>query len=160
MIEEKPNVVFKNQDKSQEEILHEVKGPTKKDGTKFFALVASVLVVGAGVLTGYILSQRGGEVMFLNKGGLPKMIKSERMVGSTDEKSFRDVAEGRLEKGGIDGEGTHKLIRPGGESQSVYLTSSVIDLDEYVGKKVRVWGETFTAQKAGWLMDVGRIEIL
>jgi hypothetical protein len=29
-----------------------------------------------------------------------------------------------------------------------------------VGKKVQVWGETFKGQKAGWLMDVGRIKAL
>ncbi len=67
---------------------------------------------------------------------------------------------GTLEKGGIDGEGTHKLIREGGESQTAYLTSSIIDLDPLVGKKVQVWGETFKGQKAGWLMDVGRVKVL
>jgi hypothetical protein len=29
-----------------------------------------------------------------------------------------------------------------------------------VGKKVRVYGQTFAGQKAGWLMDVGYIEVL
>ena len=68
--------------------------------------------------------------------------------------------EGNLESGGINGEGTHKLIRPGGDSQTVYLTSSVLDLNQFVGKKVKVWGQTFSAKKAGWLMDVGRVEVL
>ena len=36
------------------------------------------------------------------------------------------------------------------------LTSVNIDLD----KKVKVWGETNTAQEAGWLMDVGKLELL
>ncbi len=160
MEEYKPNVDFKNQVTEQSKIIHEFKGSPKKDKTNFVIMTFTILVVGAGVLTGYFLSQKTGQMTFLNKTGAPKIIKSEKMVGSTDKKTFRDVAEGRLERGGIDGEGTHKLIRPGGESQNVYLTSSVIDLDQYVGKKVRVWGETFAAQKAGWLMDVGRIEIL
>ena len=60
----------------------------------------------------------------------------------------------------VNGEGTHKLIRDGGPSQTVYLISSVIDMSEFVGKKVQVWGETIDAQKAGWLMDVGRVKIL
>jgi len=157
----KPNISFNESEKNQEKIIHDLKGSQKKDKTKLILMITSVLVVGAGVLTGYFLFQTKGKVMLLNKNdGTSKLIKSEKMIGSTDKKTFRDVAEGRLEKGGIDGEGTHKLIRPGGESQNVYLTSSVIDLDQYVGKKVRVWGETFSAQKAGWLMDVGRIEIL
>jgi hypothetical protein len=65
-----------------------------------------------------------------------------------------------LEEGGIDGEGTHHLVRDGGPSKSVYLTSTVIDLDSFAGKKVKVWGETISARKAGWLMDVGKIKII
>jgi hypothetical protein len=30
----------------------------------------------------------------------------------------------------------------------------------FVGHKITVWGETFSAQKAGWLMDVGRVQII
>jgi len=80
--------------------------------------------------------------------------------GVQDEAAFKDIAEGEMTSGGIDGEGSHHLVREGGESQYVYLTSSIIDLDQFVGKKVKVWGQTFEAQKAGWLMDVGRLEIL
>ena len=81
------------------------------------------------------------------------------MIASKDA-SFKDSAEGYLEEGGLEGEGSHKLLRPGGDSQTVYLTSSVTDLDELVGTEVRIWGETFKGQKAGWLMDVGRVEVL
>ena len=77
-----------------------------------------------------------------------------------DEKSFTDSAEGSLTAGGIDGEGSHHLVRPGGDSQNVYLTSSIIDLDQFVGHSVKIWGETFQAQQAGWLMDVGRLQVL
>ncbi len=83
-----------------------------------------------------------------------------QVYGSSDEKSFKDSAEGTLEKGGVDGEGSHKLIRPGGDSQTVYITSSIINLDQFSGRKVKVWGQTYKAQKAGWLMDVGRVEIV
>jgi hypothetical protein len=34
-----------------------------------------------------------------------------------------------------------------------------VDLDKYVGKKVKVFGQTLAAQKAAWLMDVGRVEL-
>jgi len=51
------------------------------------------------------------------------------------------------------------LIRPGGDSQNVYLTSTVIDLESFVGKKVEVWGETIGAREAGWLMDVGKVKV-
>ena len=57
-------------------------------------------------------------------------------------------------------EGSHVLLRPGGASQTVHLTSSVTDLEKFVGMQVRVWGETFRGRSAGWLMDVGRVEVI
>lgn len=125
---------------------------------KLLIAVVAVLILG-GISTGYFLAKKktSGELILPGNGG--KIVKTEKVVGSTD-KVFKDTAEGTLEKGGIDGEGSHKLIREGGPSQTAYLTSSIINLDEFVGKKVRVWGETFAAEKAGWLMDVGRVEIL
>lgn len=116
-----------------------------------------VLLVILGIGTGYLLSRKAGGQMFL--GGKPTIIKTDKVAGSTDTKTFKDSAVGVIEKGGVDGEGTHKLIREGGPSQTAFLMSSVVDLDEYVGKKVKVWGETFAAKKAAWLMDVGKIEI-
>lgn len=86
-------------------------------------------------------------------------VKVGDIFGSADEKAFNTTATGVLDKGGINGEGTHKLVRPGGVSQTVYLTSSVIDLDQLVGHQVTIWGETFKGQKAGWLMDVGRAKV-
>ncbi len=82
------------------------------------------------------------------------------VFGVKDDQTFKDSAEGYLEAGGINGEGSHSLLREGGESQTVYLTSSITDLDKLVGMRVKVWGETFKGQKAGWLMDVGRVQVL
>ena len=76
------------------------------------------------------------------------------------KKTFKDIAEGILKGGGINGEGQFHLVRPGGESQNVYLTSSAVDLSKFIARKIKVWGETQTAQHAGWLMDVGRVEVL
>jgi hypothetical protein len=86
-------------------------------------------------------------------------LKVGDIYGSPDEKAFVSSATGVLEKGGLNGEGTHKLLRPGGTSQTAYLTSSVIDLDLLVGHQITIWGETFKGQKAGWLMDVGRAQV-
>jgi len=33
-------------------------------------------------------------------------------------------------------------------------------LSKFVGKNIKVWGQTQSAQYAGWLMDVGRVEVL
>ncbi len=134
------------------------------DGKKSFLptlgiVLGALLIIAAGVFTGNRLAIKGPGSL-LEGGQTPKIVKTDKVVGSTDTKTFRDSAEGVLEKGGLNGEGSHHLTRPGGESQTVYLTSSVIDLDQYTGKKVKVWGETFSAQKVGWLMDVGKIEVL
>jgi hypothetical protein len=119
-------------------------------------------IVLAGTVSGYFLAGRGGGGMGLSSPSqlAPGTELKGQEFGSKDASAFPDTATGVLEKGGIDGEGTHKLIREGGESQTAYLTSSLVDLDPLVGKKVQVWGETFKGQKAGWLMDVGRVKVL
>ncbi|PIS14001.1 hypothetical protein COT65_01180 [Candidatus Shapirobacteria bacterium CG09_land_8_20_14_0_10_47_13] len=119
--------------------------------------LAILLIIVAGGLTGRFLANRG-----LSSGGGVEVVQIGKEVGIKDEKTFRDTASGRLEVDASNSgaEGSHKLIRPGGLSQTAYLISSVIDLDQFVGKCVQVWGETFAAQKAGWLMDVGRAKIL
>lgn len=81
------------------------------------------------------------------------------LYGNLDQ-IFKDSATGTIEKGSINGVGTHILNRPGGADQRAALTSSIIDLDLFVGKKVEVKGETNSSAKAGWLMDVGSIKIL
>jgi hypothetical protein len=83
-----------------------------------------------------------------------------KTAGVEDLKTFKDMAEGQLEDGGIEGEGTWHLVRPGGDSQNVYLTSSTVDLSPYIGHKIRVHGQTIAGQKAAWLMDVGYVELL
>lgn len=87
-------------------------------------------------------------------------VVSGQTYGSDDTKAFPDKAEGTLEEGGINGEGQYHLVRSGGDGQNVYLTSSTVDLALFVGHKVKIWGATQEGQEAGWLMDVGRIEVL
>ncbi len=128
----------------------------KADKRIMMVVYAVVIILGVG--TGYLLAARQGSSPLL--GGTPDVIKTDKVVGSTDTKTFKDSAEGVIEAGGLDGEGSHKLIRDGGPSQTAYLVSSVVDLDEYAGKKVRVWGQTMNAKKVSWLMDVGKIELL
>lgn len=130
----------------------------KSNSNKKLAISAFVIII-AGMLTGYTLSVK---LNSKNASGVTgkNTVSSGQTVGVKDQNAYKDSAEGELEEGGINGEGTHKLIRPGGPSQTVYLTSSNLDLNQFTGKKVRVWGETFSAQKAGWLMDIGKVEIL
>ncbi|PIV01702.1 hypothetical protein COS54_00635 [Candidatus Shapirobacteria bacterium CG03_land_8_20_14_0_80_39_12] len=141
--------------------------PVETEGGKripvFLTVVLIVLVLGLGIVTGYFVSGKIGKAT-VTSGGTGVVSKSAMVKGSEfgvqDASTFKDTAMGVIESGGIDGEGTHKLVREGGPSQTVYLNSSVLDLEQFVGKKIQVWGQTMQAQKAGWLMDVGKIKIL
>ncbi len=134
---------------------------------KFVIPLVFILVIGLGIYSGAMfktsnLSKSGSISASLSgiQANVPDSgIKVGDVFGSADEKAFNTSATGVLDKGGLNGEGTHKLVRPGGISQTVYLTSSVIDLDSLVGSQVTIWGETFKGQKAGWLMDVGRAKV-
>lgn len=126
----------------------------KTQSTRIVIGVYALLVL-LGIGTGYLLSHAN----IAGIGAKPSVIKTDKVAGSTDIKTFKDSAIGVVQKDGTDGEGTHQLVRDGGPSQTVTLMSSVIDLDQYVGKKVKIYGQTMAAQKAAWLMDVGRVEI-
>lgn len=146
------------------------KGNSSMSGTSKLFLPLCVVVIIGGALTGAGLQKlnaktgddsktyQGQEITRVATDS--NAIQNNQVFGSADEKTFKDSAEGYLEVGGIDGEGSHHLLREGGISQTVYLTSSVTDLSKFEGMKVKVWGETFKAQKAGWLMDVGRVQVL
>lgn len=127
--------------------------------------VAILLIILAGGATGYFLANRGGISRLVKTKELvggAEVVEGPKEVGVKDEKTFRDTAEGKIEVNDNPDipEGSHRLIRSGGSSQTAYLTSSIVDLNQFLGKCVQVWGETFAAQKAAWLMDVGRVKIL
>lgn len=130
--------------------------PVKNKETIIISMIA-VLVVALGIFTGWNLS--GGSTNSSSDLVVPGSKQTAQEAGIDDESAFPDSIEGKLESGGIAGEGTHHLVREGGDSQNVYLTSTVIDLESFVGKDVTVWGQTTSAQKAGWLMDVGKIKV-
>lgn len=138
----------------------------EKQGLNFTSspfIIGAIVVIGLGVATGYLLSSKKltpGTAGTLKKEAKSGELAAGTVFGSDDLKTFKDTTEGILKKGGTDGEGSHHLERQGGESQNVYLTSSIIDLNEFIDKKIKIWGETNKARKAGWLMDVGRVEIL
>ncbi len=116
-------------------------------------VVIAALVLGT--LTGYIMSTKNSGLKSSALSiGTPK-------TAQQDTKTFKDFAEGIVKAkpvptGGEYTEGTHMLVRESGVP--VALTSSVIDLSQYEGKKVKVFGETQKALKEGWLMDVGKVE--
>ena len=125
---------------------------------RYIVIFVYVLLAALGVGTGYLLSSKDGAGTLTTPTGTA--IKTATVVGISDPSTFKDCATGTLEKEGLAGEGTHKLLRDGGPSQTAYLLSSVVDMDQYVGTKVKVCGQTMQAKKVSWLMDVGRLETL
>ena len=143
-------------------LMHDLRGNTSSTfSTKVIAILFLIALLGIG--TGYLLAhnvkkgEAGGVVgNLLNKASIP----AGKTFGSDDTETYKDVAEGTLKEGGIEGEGQYHLERAGGASQNVYMTSSLVDLSQFIDRKIKVWGQTQAAQKAGWLMDVGRVEVL
>lgn len=145
--------------KSQQDLIKSFGKSDAFINRKIYIIFALFIVLGVG--TGYLLS------IFIKTGGVKQsldgksvVIEKGKIIGSDDTETFKDMAEGVLKEGGFEGEGEYHLERPGGESQSVYLISSVIDLSIYVDKKLKVWGKTEQPKKVGWLMDVGRLQVL
>ncbi len=127
--------------------------------TKLFIGIL-VFAILAGVGTGYFLSSSSSAARKISQQ-IPLNDKPE--TAQEDTRTFRDFAEGTIEKkpepkeGENYSEGTHLLKRDG--AVPVALTSSVVDLSKFEGKKVKVLGETQKALKEGWLMDVGKVEV-
>ena len=152
------------QEIKKQPLVHDFNMQSLKNSFTPKVIVLLGVVILTGVITGYLLSggkSSGGDSSnslgsILSGSSAPK----GTVVGSKDTKTFKDIAEGVLKEGGINGEGAFHLERSGGESQNVYLTSSIVDLSKFVNRKIKVWGQTQKAQSAGWLMDVGRIEVL
>lgn len=137
-----------------------------------FSLAAVLIVIVLAITLGFWASRIIPNKISIKGGSSDQseIISSEEIKAKSDlvvgkvygnsGKNFKDTATGTIEKGSINGEGTHILNRAGGASQRASLTSSVVDLDLFVGRKVEVKGETNTSNKTSWLMDVGSIKIL
>lgn len=144
---------------SQEASLRAV--PSQHLFFKFLPILIIVFVVAAGIFSGLVLSSRSKSPSASSTATSEEELPTE--VKESFNQTFRDEAEGTIENNDdLDkyAQGTHKLVRSGGESQTAYLTSTVLDLEKYVGKKVKVYGETFGSSQVGWLMDVGKVDVL
>lgn len=117
-------------------------------------------VVVLGVLCAWFISSKIINKTSGSGNAAPGAKVTSTEAGVLDPSTKYDNATGTLVEGGIGNEGTHHLETEGGPSHYVYLTSSVIDLESFVGKKVEVWGQTLASKKAGWLMDVARVRVV
>jgi hypothetical protein len=132
-------------------------------------IVVLALISGFGLSKIFPLANKNGSQSLLSSGSQPQLstdsisspdqLKVGQLYGDLNS-TFKDTATGVIQKGNINGVGTHILIRDGGPTQRASLTSSTVDLDLFVGKTVEVKGETNASDKTGWLLDVGSIKIL
>lgn len=145
-------------------VMNSFRDAKKDSGPSTVAVLVVMLAMAAlGIGTGYGIasfSAQPGQKSVVPNAINPNAPQKGQTFGAEDTSSYKDTAEGVLKEGGIEGEGQYHLERPGGESQHVYMTSSTVDLSKFVDKKIKVWGATQTAQHAGWLMDVGKVEVL
>lgn len=158
---EQITVESKNSSQIQNPVMKpmEAVSEAKVDSSKM-KLVAYFLIIILGVASGFgvYAVKTSGTARIAGKD--VEVVKTPTEEGIKDAATFKDTATGQLlaNDGKITSEGTH-ILKRGDISQNVYLTSSVIDLSKYEGKQVQVWGSTYQSQKAGWLMDVGRIKL-
>ena len=142
----------------------------KKEGKSMkkaplFAVLALLFGVGSGfalfkVYPLPVRSQTNTTQQSSTQGTSEQKVEVGQVYGEKDASAFKDEVEGVLLTGGVNGEGTHRIVREGGVSQTVYLTSSSVDLNLFVNHRVMIKGETFRAQYAGWLMDVGQVKVV
>ncbi|MBI1864064.1 hypothetical protein HYS03_02545, partial [Candidatus Woesebacteria bacterium] len=78
-----------------------------------YITVFAILIILAGIASGFFLSNLKKRPS--SKLAAPSAIQTKNEVGITDEKTFKDSAEGVLKEGGIEGEGMFHLERPGGD---------------------------------------------
>ncbi|QQG43544.1 MAG: hypothetical protein HYW45_00805 [Candidatus Daviesbacteria bacterium] len=135
-----------------------IKPLAKSSQTVKIMVAVLISTIALGGITGYLMANKN-PISNLSTGinGTPP--KSAQQ----DSKTFRDFAEGVIKPKSTESdnysEGTHILQRDNNPTP-VALTSSVVDLSQYEGKKVRIYGETQKAVTEGWLMDVGKVEII
>lgn len=124
--------------------------------TKILLVISAVSIVLLGSGLGLLISQKKSSRV--EGTSTEQLIQTDKQAGIKDCKGDRAI--GVLEKTSGKEQGTHKLIRDGGPSQTVYMVSSVVDLDGYVGKKMEVCGDTQKLQGVSWFMDVAQIKIV
>ena len=160
---------------SQSQPIQTLNQPTSKDlktqkvpKTVFFIIIVLAIISGFWASRFWPLSKSNSSLIdnFTQNNVTPAdslKSSSDLVVGQSygdTGKTFTDSAIGTIVKGGINGEGTHTLQREGGKTQNAALTSSTVDLDLFIDKKVEIKGETNSSTKAGWFLDVGIIKIL
>jgi hypothetical protein len=122
-------------------------------------IIGAFLVVLSGVAIAWLISSKMMNGGVTSTKVVPGVKTASTQAGNLDPEVEYDTATGILQDGGLNGEGTYHLVREGGASKYVYLTSSTIDLSLFVNKNIEIWGQTLASKKVGWLMDVAKVQV-
>src|SRR5258708_23835122 len=136
-------------------IVKPIKAPSNKMP---IIITAGIIVILVGLVIGFLVSSKKSTSMNTGtKNSIVGVTATE--AGVKDPSTIKGVttATGTLKTGGIKGEGQYHLDRPGGPTQTVYLTSTTIDITPFVDKKVQVWGQTLASQNAPWRSEERRV---
>ena len=109
---------------------------TKNSKTIFFIIIVLAVVSGFWASRFWPINNSSGDLVGeINQKDISSVdeidnkedLEIGKYYGNT-AKTFKDSATGTIEKGSINGEGTHILNREGGKSQRASLTSSVVSI--------------------------------
>lgn len=124
----------------------------KNDNTFLFLTIGILLMAFLGTFAGW------GIYTFSSKTPVTASEKKSAdatPIAQTETPTDAPDAEGTLEVETSYGQGvTHKI-------GDVYLLSSLLDLDAFVGKDVKIWGSKITTEDTDkTVIDIGRIKEL
>lgn len=115
---------MEDQKTPKKELIHDLNSSRKKGNSMAKPLMITIVVgphswsLGLDILH-QVLGVEKGPVS-VNSSSSEGKIEKEFPAGVNDTKAFPDTAEGKLEAGGIDGEGEYHLVRPGETLKCVY----------------------------------------
>jgi hypothetical protein len=140
--------------------------PKKKP---LFSIPLIIIIISIGLALGFWISRfekipksltsSNKDIISIEEISDSSQIETGKTYGNNG-KIYKDTAMGVVEKGSINGVGTHILNRDGGDTQRISLISSSVDLDLFIDRKIEVKGETNASSKTAWLLDVGVVTVL
>ena len=122
-----------------------------------------ILLIFAGLLPTIFFIKKAGlfqkSVYYRDQHGNLTEVAIGQEIGIKQTNTQLDIVTGLLTETDDVVKGTHKLVR-GADDFSVYLTSSAIDLEQFIGRGIEARGQTFARDEVGWFMDVLQLKLI
>lgn len=138
--------------------------PQENHMSKVIALVCATLSIILGITAGYALAIRKTQSpVAVNElaAEQPATRKiAEQNARELKPNDIRDSAEGTIAlkpQTDIRKQGSH-ILKRSDAPWPIYLISSTVDLTQYEGKKVKIYGVTYDGGTKDWHMEVNKVE--